>query len=120
MSVGRTETPCLVIREDTRPTSYRGDVGVCFYCPAKLGEEHTKDCVIPERRVRLRVTVEYETLVPRHWDDATVEHIRNNVNWCFGNAAGELQAFIDETPGECNVCCRPTRLEVVTPGAPGE
>ncbi len=84
---------------DARPA---GKAGECFYCHRNIGEEHTWECVIPEKRVRLRVTLEYETGVPRSWTPYEIESRRNDQ--CIGNCAQEIQAFIDEKPGECNIC----------------
>lgn len=91
----------IVKPEDQRS----GPPGTCFYCPAKLGEPHGPECVIPQRTVKLRLVVEYETSVPRHWDASQVFFHRNGSSWCLSNAIDDLQkAFQPEDPDDGMGC----------------
>ena len=83
----------LVQSQDVRPA---GRPGVCFYCDQPLGSPHTLGCVIPQRFVKVRMTVEYSISVPRSWDAHMIEFHRNDSSWCTDNALDELEALIKE------------------------
>lgn len=89
--------------DDARPA---GKPDECFYCNRKIGEEHTFECVIPSKRVRLRVTLEYETDVPRSWDKDTIERIKEDQG-CLSNIVGEIKEYSDRLdvahPNTCQV-----------------
>ena len=38
--------------------------GTCFYCRQAIGEAHKPDCVLIVKKVRVRMTVEYDIEVP--------------------------------------------------------
>lgn len=44
-----------------------GKPNECFYCEAKLGEEHRVGCVLRTKRVAVRAVIEYEVMIPEHW-----------------------------------------------------
>ena len=65
----------------------------CFYCQQPIGETHSDDCVLIEKKVKVRMTVEYEVLVPHDWDKEAVEFHRNGSSWCCNNVFKELEAL---------------------------
>lgn len=81
-----------------------GKTDECFYCRRRLGEEHTWECVIPTRRVKLRATIEYEAEVPRSWD-ADFVHWQKNEKACLSNVVSDIKEFSDRVdeahPNEC-------------------
>lgn len=65
----------------------------CFYCHRKLGENHISDCVLIRKKVKIRLTVEYDVSVPFHWDASAVDFHRNGSSWCVDNCIDELKAL---------------------------
>lgn len=65
----------------------------CFYCRRPIGDEHGSDCVLVRRKVKVRMTTEYEIEVPAHWKKDNVEFHRNESSWCANNALDELKAI---------------------------
>lgn len=78
----------LVLVGDTRPA---GPSDRCYYCDQALGQPHLRECVIPQRRVIVRMVVEYEISVPRAWTQDQIEFHRNESSWCATNAFSELK-----------------------------
>lgn len=89
--------------EDARPA---GKPGECFYCLRKVGEEHTWECVIPERLVKVRATISWEVAVPRSWTPENVADYKES-HACIGNLAHEIQQYSDrldeKSPNTCQV-----------------
>lgn len=75
-----------------------GKTDECIFCRQKVGSEHLADCVCVTKRVKLRVTIEYEVDVPHHWDKNLIEFQRNDGSWCVDNMLEEL-AEIAEAEG---------------------
>lgn len=94
----------IVTVEATRPA---GLPDRCFYCKRLLGTTHDDDCGLIKRKVRVRMTVEYDVAVPADWGREQVEFHRNDGTWCADNALDELAA-----EAERNGClCPNTRFE---------
>lgn len=74
----------------------------CFYCEQPIGTEHKDDCVFVSKRVKLRLTVEYEVRVPAHWDKNLIEFSRNDGSWCASNLVDELQDIAEREGCLCN------------------
>lgn len=83
--------PPIVKEEDERPAG-KGS-GHCFYCPSKIGERHAEDCVIWEKQVVVRATIEYTITVPHSWKKEDIEFHRNEGSWCSNNMIPELEAL---------------------------
>jgi hypothetical protein len=84
----------------------------CFYCRRKVGERHGPDCVIPQRRVTLRATVEFEVDVPAGWAREQIEFHRNDGSWCANNLVDDLAAFaIRAERTEQGCMCGRTKIE---------
>lgn len=96
----------------------RGNQGECFYCRSERGTQHKKDCVIRQRSVIVRVTIEYPVLVPEDWSQKDIEFHRNESSLCSGDKflqeMGSLAAYIDrhvEEEGGIGVCCGCSLIE---------
>lgn len=74
----------------------------CFYCGVERGGIHKDDCVIRQRTVIVRMTVEYAVLVPESWTKEEIEFDRNLGRWCATNAISELED-ISHTDCLCDV-----------------
>jgi hypothetical protein len=110
-----SDTAPLVKDEDVRPA--RQD-GTCFYCRQALGEPHKEECVIWTKKVRVRVTLEYEIEVPRSWTKENIEFHRNEGTWCADNMVQELENWMGtggsyEEEGYRPCMCGTTHFEVV-------
>lgn len=87
-----------------RPASDRLE---CFYCHQAIGSFHLDSCVLLKKRVRLKVTIEYETEVPADWDSQQIEFHRNDGSWCADNMIDELESYV----GEDGCICPITKFE---------
>lgn len=72
-----------IVTEDHSRGRQRGDR--CFYCPAPIGQKHHDECVVPDKRVRLRVELEFDVLMPATFtnDDITFNPLGSSS--CFDN-----------------------------------
>ena len=94
-------TEYIVTEAAMRPASpYRG----CFYCRQPIGEGHKSTCVLLNKKVKIRMTVEYEVDMPSHWDKGRVEFHRNEGTWCANNAIGELEELFDRDDRQECMC----------------
>jgi len=84
----------------------------CFYCHVPIGGEHLFDCVLVNKRVKVRAVVEYEVNVPANWAEEQVLFQRNLGSWCGSNMIGELEA-LDEAEG---CLCGNIKWEFVSDG----
>lgn len=75
----------------------------CFYCHQAIGEPHRPSCVLIAKKVRVRMTVEYEVEVPASWNAGDVEFHRNESSWCADNAMGELEKLAGREGCLCGV-----------------
>ena len=82
-----------VTKKATRPA---GDKNRCFYCGQKIGEYHKEDCVLINKKVLVRATIEYEVNVPNNWKKSDIEFHRNDGTWCSSNMLRELDEIIKE------------------------
>lgn len=64
---------------------------VCFDCGAKAGEEHKQDCIIRERTVKIRMTLEFVDDVPEYWSKDTINFKYNDSSWCASSIIDKLQ-----------------------------
>ena len=78
----------IVTEKAQRPADMNGH---CFYCQQPIGSAHEDDCVLVKKRVKVRMTVEYEVEVPARWDKEQIEFHRNEGSWCSDNALAELE-----------------------------
>lgn len=104
---------CPVGSEGIRPL---GPPDRCFYCNATLGEQHGETCVIRNRTVLVRATVEYVVSVPEHWDAEAIEFQRNDGSWCADNLIAELQSIVASE----RCLCPLTRFEFVREASIGD
>lgn len=89
---------------DSDDARHGGKPDECFYCRRKVGEEHTWECVIPQKIVKLRATIEYEAERPRSWDQETLE-FHNQEKSCLANVVSDIKKYSDRVdiahPNEC-------------------
>lgn len=83
----------------------------CFYCHQEISAEHADDCALINRKVRVKMTAEYEIEVPAHWDKEMIEFQRNDSSWCVSNAINELEELFGRDDGPC--MCDIARFEFV-------
>lgn len=81
-----------------RPASKKEE---CFYCKQPLRSLHKDDCVLVRKKVRVRMTVEYEIAVPASWELERVNYQRNESSWCATNALDELQDLSESRENGC-------------------
>lgn len=103
------EDSLLVTKENgPRPA---GKPDECFYCRQPLGYQHTWNCVLVERKVRVAVTVTYEVTIPAHWDEARFLQHRTGSFWCASNVIDELDKRFGDDGDNC--MCGITEFAVV-------
>ena len=101
----------------------------CFYCNAKVGEQHKEDCVIRSRTVNLDVTIHMVMDVPEDWDEGQINFHYNDDSWCASNLLSYLNHRDDNVGCLCDItdikyvgeateedqerygCCRVNELE---------
>lgn len=99
----------LVTKKAVRPA---GPQDRCFYCRQIIGTPHDFSCVLLKRKVKVRLTVEYEVDVPAEWDKEQIEFHRNEGSWCANNALDELTALFRSENSPC--MCELSHFEVVS------
>lgn len=88
----------------TRPASSKQE---CFYCLEPIGGNHKSSCLLIKKKVKIRMTVEYEVEVPSDWDKNLIEFHRNDGSWCANNAIKELSKISED----CGCICHITHFE---------
>ena len=84
--VGRWE-----VSEHDKRGRQRGDV--CFYCGQPT--RHALDCVVPGTRVKVRLTLTFDKIVPHSWDQEQIEFFLNDGSWCASNILSDLEKLRD-------------------------
>ena len=74
-----------------------GNPNECFYCNAKVGEQHKEDCVIRSRTVNIDFTVHMVMDVPEFWDEGNINFHFNDGSWCASNLLKKLILREEET-----------------------
>lgn len=82
-----------------RPAGYPNH---CLYCQEPRGGEHDPECVIRERTVVVRLTIEYVIDVPEAWTPEQIEFHRNEGSWCSDNVYSELGALSEHAQCLCD------------------
>lgn len=88
----------IVTERAMRPASAKRE---CFYCRVPVGGTHKPTCVLIDKKVKVRLTVDYEVAVPARWDAAAIEFQRNAGSWCANNALQELAQLFGQEGGPC-------------------
>ena len=63
----------------------------CFYCEAKVGEQHKPNCVIREKTIVTRMTIDFVDSVPESWDEDLIDFHYNDSSWCATNVLHRLE-----------------------------
>lgn len=79
----------IVTEKAKRPA--KPDENGCFYCQQPIGQPHKIDCVLVCRKVKVKLVIEYEIVVPAFWNEHDVEFHRNESSWCKSNLISELE-----------------------------
>lgn len=98
--LARSTEPCLVKPEDARPA---GKPDECFYCNQPMGHLHKPDCVIPQRTVMIRMTIEFPRSVPRSWEKDMIEFQLNDGSWCADNILSDLEKVAEDNGCLCSL-----------------
>ena len=77
----------LVKKEDTRPA---GKPDECFYCHKPIGAEHSLECVIRTRKVKIRLSTEMVLEVPESWEEENINFYLNESSSCMNSRVREL------------------------------
>lgn len=106
-----------------------GKPNECFYCGAKVGEQHKKNCVIRSRTVNIDFTIHVVMDVPEFWDESQINCHYNYSSWCASNLLSMLDTREETGRCLCNItdakymgeateadeerygCCRVNELE---------
>ena len=63
----------------------------CFYCGAKVGEQHKPNCVIREKTIVTRMIIDFVDDVPEHWTEDQINFRYNESSWCADNILQKLE-----------------------------
>lgn len=63
----------------------------CYYCGAKVGEQHKSNCVIREKTIVTRMTIDFVDSVPENWDKDVIDFHYNDSSWCASNILNRLE-----------------------------
>ena len=67
-----------------------GNSDECFYCHAKVGEQHKEDCVIRCRTVNVDFTIHAVMRVPESWNENDINFKFNDSSWCVSNVIEDI------------------------------
>ncbi|WP_146193121.1 hypothetical protein [Maritimibacter sp. 55A14] len=81
-----------VIEGDNRPA---GPPDKCFYCGEPHGSQHKDGCVIRQRTVVIRATIERVVSVPEDWEPQMIEFHRNEGSRCSDCDITEMKEMLD-------------------------
>lgn len=90
-----------------------GNQDECFYCNQKIGTPHKLDCIILNRKVKVRYTFDIEIEVPWSWNKYDIEFNRNDGSWCADNSIKELTQAMYEKNIKNNCLCNDFNCEVL-------
>ncbi len=76
----------------------------CFYCRQAIGEKHLVSCVLIKKKVKVRMTVEFEMVEPANWSKDEMDFYWNDSSWCANNVLEILneQFNTEGSPCLCN------------------
>ncbi len=106
--IGSTDVRLVVTEAAMRPAS---PLRQCFYCQEPVGGTHKPTCVLVLKRVKVRMTVEYETDVPFHWDKDMFYGARNVSSNCLNNDLRDMVDYFEDLPVGC--ACGATEVEML-------
>lgn len=70
-----------------------GSPNKCFYCNQETGQPHKEECVILNKKIKVKYTFELEIEVPWHWTEKDVKFHREMGTWCADNAIEEMEKY---------------------------
>jgi hypothetical protein len=90
-----------VWKVDTDSVRPAGKPDECFYCNAKLGEDHRKGCVMRSRTVMVEIKATLILSVPEDWDASMIEFDMNDSSSCFDNLLNRAQEQAERVGCSC-------------------
>ena len=63
----------------------------CYYCGAKVGEQHKPNCTIRKKTIVARLTIDFVDSVPENWDKDIIDFHYNDSSWCASNIVNRLE-----------------------------
>ena len=91
--------------DDTRVHADAHVPGKCFYCEGTLGNPHGAECVVPNRPVKVRLTMDLVVSAPQKWDQRMIEFHYNDSSWCADNIVEEIHRTVAaRQEGYCALC----------------
>lgn len=77
--------PPIVTERDVPPANHPRNPTKCGWCKSVIEQEHEPHCVIRQRSVVARLTIEFVTTIPESWDVETLERVHNGNCFCASN-----------------------------------
>ena len=68
-----------------------GNPDECYYCGAKVGEQHKPNCVIRKKTIVTRMTIDFVDSVPENWDKDVIDFHYNDSSWCASNILNRIE-----------------------------
>lgn len=93
MIIGHNDVRACDARPAGKPTE-------CFYCKQQMGWQHKPGCVILQKSVVIRMTIEVVVDVPRDWGKDNVEFKYNESSWCGSNMIEDLANWHERLEAE--------------------
>ncbi len=81
----------VVTKEDLRSNAEK-----CFYCTGVLDGEHDAACVILDRPVKVRMTIDLIIARPRSWAKHDIEFHLNDSSWCIDNIKDDIERQVGD------------------------
>jgi len=88
-----------IVTEDDHGIRPAGGDDKCFYCKAVVGSPHAKDCVIVQKKIRVRHTIGIDVLVPHHWNEDRIDFHFNDGSWCADNLLADVKEYLGSIAG---------------------
>lgn len=89
--------PLVALNDDgIRPGGYADQ---CFYCHVAVGHPHRPDCVIVNKKIKMRFIFEVEIDAPHYWTKDNAEFHYGESSWCADNALDVLEKH--KADGKC-------------------
>ena len=99
-----------VIEGDNRPA---GPADWCFYCRQPHGTQHKEDCVIRQRTIVVRTTIDRVVEVPEYYTLEDIRFYLSKGTGCADNGVEEIHSMVKrlDSAGKCS--CHLTTTEYV-------
>ena len=99
-----------VTKKSQRPANMNGK---CFYCHQAIGDYHKDDCVLINKPIRLKLTIEYDVNVPSSWEKRNIEFHYNDGCWCGDNIPDDIEKYITKINQDGKCLCNDYGIECI-------